>query len=84
MLIDILYVKHAAEESFAAATNLEATFMIEDDIRNQLMSNLQVAVNLLDSTYNVGLVALKESVEVALNLFPDGLIGENYQVRKEY
>ena len=37
---------------------------------------LQVAVELLVSTYNVGLVALKQNAENALNLFPDAKVRE--------
>ena len=84
MLLEILYVKNAVEESFATANNLEADALIEDDIRNKLIPNLQVADKLLESTYNVGLVALTESAEVALNplIEANALIGDCYQVRQ--
>ena len=63
ILQNILSVKHVAEDSYLEATRIE-----DEDIKTTLLSHLEGAVSQLDNAYNLGLVTLKENVELALRL----------------
>jgi len=66
ILTDLLSAKHATEESLSYVKEIEENEEIGD--KSYLVLSLEHAVSLLDNSFKLGLVTIKENVELALKL----------------